>query len=57
MNDLYNIDQNLPQYNEKLLTEILILGKNDFSHQKNLLIITLSINYILKSARFDGPLI
>ena len=56
MNDLFNIDQNIPQYNETLLTEILLFGKNDFSYQKNSLIISLSIEYILKSARFDGPL-
>ena len=60
MNDLFNIDPNLPQYNETLLLfeieiEILLFGKNDFSYQKNSLIITLSIEYILKSARFDGP--
>ena len=56
MNDLFNIDQNIPQYNETLLTEILLFGKNDFSYQKNSLIMSLSIEYILKSARFDGPL-
>ena len=56
MNDLFNIDQNLPQYNEKLLTEILLFGKNSFSYQKNSLIISLSIDYILKTARFDGRL-
>ena len=57
MNDLSNIDQNILQYNENLLTEILLFGKNDFSHQKNSLILKLSIDYILKSARFDGPLL
>ena len=36
MNDLFNIDQNLPQYNETLLTEILLFGKNDLSYKKKL---------------------
>ena len=43
MNDLFNIDQNIPQYNETLLTEILLFGKNGFSYRKNSLIISLSI--------------
>ena len=57
MNNFSNIDQNILQYIENLLTEVLLFGKNYFSHKKNSLILNLSIDYILKSTRFDGPLL
>ena len=57
MNDLFDVDQNILYYNENLLTEILLFGKDVFSHQTNSQILDLSISYILKSERFDGPLL
>ena len=57
MNDLSDVDQNILHYNENALTEILLFGKDVFSHQTNSQILHLSINYILKSERFDGPLL
>ena len=57
MNDLFDVDQNIQYYNENLLTEILLFGKDVFSHQTNSQILDLSISYILKSERFDGPLL
>ena len=57
MNDLSDVDQNILHYNENALTEILLFGKDVFSHQTNSQILDLSINYILKSERFDGPLL
>ena len=57
MNELMIIDPNLLQYNDIYLTETLLYGDKNLSHEMNSKIIDLSISFIKKSGRFDGPLL
>ena len=57
MNELMIIDTNLLQYNDIYLTETLLYGDKNLSHEMNSKIIDLSISFIKKSGRFDGPLL
>ena len=57
MNELMIIDPNLLQYNDIYLTETLLYGDKNLSHEMNSKIIDLSISFIIKSGRFDGPLL
>ena len=57
MNELMEINSNLVQYNEEKLTETLLYGDKNLSHDTNSKIINLSISFIIKSSRFDGPLL
>ena len=56
MNELMKIESNLLHYNDDILTEILLYGDKNLSHEINAKIINLSISFIIKSGRFDGPL-
>ena len=56
MNELMIINPNLLHYNDEKLTETLLFGDINCSHDTNSKIINLSINFIIKSSRFDGPL-
>ena len=57
MNELFKIDQSFQQDDDNTLTQILLYGCNKLSYEVNSKIINLSIDYILKSKRFDGPLL
>ena len=57
MNELMIIDSNLLHYNDEKLTETLLYGDKSLSHDTNSKIINSSISFILKSTRFDGPLL
>ena len=57
MNELMIIDPNLLQYNDEKLTETLLYGDINLSHEINSKILNLSISFIIKSSRFDGPLL
>ena len=57
VNELMNIDSNLLQYNDDRLTETLLYGDNNLSFDINSRIINSSISFIIKSGRFDGPLL
>ena len=57
MNELMSIDSNLLQHNDEQLTNILLYGDINLSHNANSRIINLSISFITKSNRFDGPLL
>ena len=56
MNDLSRIDARIHLYNDDLLTKTLLYGNKAFTHEVNSRILNLSIEFILKSGRFDGPL-
>ena len=57
MNELMKINPNFLQYNHDHLTEILLYGDKNLTHLINTEIINLSISFIIKSGRFDGPLL
>ena len=57
MNELMIINSNLLQYDDEKLTETLLYGDKNLSHDTNSKIINLSISFITKSNRFDGPLL
>ena len=57
MNELLKINLNLQHFNDTFLTELLLYGSNQFSYDINSKIISLSVNFIIKSERFDGPLV
>ena len=57
MNELRKINSSLLQYNEEKLTKTLLYGDKSLSHVINSKIIKLSISFIIKSGRFDGPLL
>ena len=57
MNELLKINLNLQHFNDTTLTEFLLYGSNQFSYDINSKIISLSVNFIIKSERFDGPLV
>ena len=57
MNELMKINPNFSQYNHDHLTEILLYGDKNVTHLINTEIINLSISFIIKSGRFDGPLL
>ena len=56
MNELMKINPDILQFNDNQLTNTLLYGDKNFSHDENSKILNLSIDYILKSERFDGPL-
>ena len=57
MNELMIIDSNLLHYNDEKLTETLLYGDKSLSNDINSKIINSSISFIIKSTRFDGPLL
>ena len=57
MNELMKINSNLLQYNDEKLSETLLYGDKNLSHDANSKIINLSIHFIIKSSRFDGALL
>ena len=57
MNELMKINSNLLHYNEEKLRETLLYGDKNLWHDTNSKILKLSINYIIKSGRFDGLLL
>ena len=57
MNELMKINPNLLQLTDEKLTETLLYGDINLPHEINSKIINLSISFIIKSGRFDGPLI
>ena len=57
MNELMIIKPNLLQYDDETLTETLLYGDKSLSHDTNSKIINLSISFIIKTSRFDVPLL
>ena len=57
MNELMKINPNILQYNHDHLTEILLYSDKNLTHLINTEIINLSISFIIKSGRFDRPLL
>ena len=57
MNELLKIDPNFLYSKDDLLTKILLYGDNNHSHEINSKIIKLTISFVIKSGRFDGPLL
>ena len=56
-NEIRNVDSSLILKNDSDLVQILLFGNSNFSICDNTLILNASINFIIKSERFDGPLI
>ena len=57
VNVLMTINSNLLQYNNEQLTETLLYGDKNLSHQANSKIISLSTSYIIKSSKFGDSLL
>ena len=56
MNDLWNIDSDLPTDRDENLTNILLYGNQIYDDKTNQIILINAIQYIKDSQRFDGPL-
>ena len=56
LNDLKLIDDSIPDLSDNLLVNLLLFGDQKFNPTENFHILNTSIDYILKSERFDGPL-
>ena len=56
MNDLWNIDSDLPTDRDENLTNILLYGNQIYDDKTNQIILIHAIQYIKDSQRFDGPL-
>ena len=56
MNDLRNIDSDLPALRDENLTNILLYGNQIYDEKTNQIILMRVIQYIKNSQRFDGPL-
>ena len=57
MNELFIINLNLQHFNDITLTEFLLYGSNQFSYDINSKIISLSVNFIIKSEKLDDTLL
>ena len=56
MNKLFSIDPKILDFDENSLTQLLLFGNNQFTHEINSKIIKSSISYIKTSKRFDDRL-
>ena len=54
MNDLRNIDNDLPTLRDENLTNILLYGNQIYDEKTNQMILMCVIQYIKDSQRFDG---
>ena len=57
LNSLNNIDHKLLDNTDFLLTQILLFGNTTFNAIVNTKIITLTIDFVLSTRRFDEPLL
>ena len=55
MNELRNIDSDLPTLRDENLTNILLYGNETYDDKTNQIILTHAIQYIKDSQRFDEP--
>ena len=56
MNELKSIDNSILEFSDDILVNLLLFGDSRFHINKNKLILEASIDYIVKSNRFSGPL-
>ena len=56
MNNLRNIDSDLPTLRDEILTNILLYGSQTYDDKTNQIISMSVIRYIKDSQRFDKPL-
>ena len=56
MNELSNLDPRILQLDSNSLTSLLLYGSKLFTDNMNSKIIALSIEFIKKTKRFEGPL-
>ena len=56
MNDLRNIDSDLPTFRDENLTNILLYGNQIYDNKTNQIILMRVIRYIKDLQRFDEPL-
>ena len=57
MNNLLNIDPDIHLLDEIAISNLLLYGDDKYNLHKNSKILTVSIDYILSTKRFDGPLL
>ena len=55
-NKLQSIDENILSKDDSKISKVLLLGDDSFNDVKNTSVLTASIEYILSTKRFDGPL-
>ena len=56
MNGILNLDPDIHLLDDISVSNLLLYGSNRFSNESNKKILELSINYILLTKRFEGPL-
>ena len=56
LNSLSKIDYKLLDSTDTSLTQILLFGNSSFTTNNNTRIINLTIDFVLLTKRFDGPL-
>ena len=56
MNGILNLDPDIHLLDDISVSNLLLYGSNRFSNESNKQILELSINYILLTKRFEGPL-
>ena len=57
LNSLSKIDYKLLDSTDTSLTQILLFGNSSFTTNNNARIINLTIDFVLLTKRFDGPLL
>ena len=57
LNSLSKIDHKLLDSTDTSLTQILLFGNSSFTTKDNTEIINLTIDFVLSTKRFDGPLL
>ena len=57
LNSLSKIDYKLLDSTDTSLTQILLFGNSSFTTNNNTRIINLTIDFVLLTKRFDGPLL
>ena len=57
MNNLLNIDPDIHLLDEIAISNLLLYGDDKYNLNTNFKILTVSIDYILSTKRFDGPLL
>ena len=56
MNKVRNVDNNILNHSDSVITEVLLFGDHRLSNDLNALILNASVEYILATGRFDSPL-
>ena len=57
MNKLLNIDPDIHFLDEIAISNLLLYGDDKYNLNMNFKILTVSIDYILSTKRFDGPIL